>query len=61
MKLIIHRSGMEYYAYCETEKHFRRVEVARQKQGERKSVKILEDECNLHMVLDDGDYIVVDM
>lgn len=61
MKLIIERLGEEFFAYREQENHFKQVEKFRKTRGKRKRPEVLDEECSLSMVLDDEDYIVVEI
>ena len=60
MKLIIERLDGRFYAYPEDEAHFWHVQASSQRaDGRQVSPSALSDECDLHKVLNDNDYIVV--
>lgn len=58
MKLIIERVDGGFYAYYEDDERFQQTES---KRGTRIRTEILARECNLDIVLDDGEHMVFEI
>lgn len=61
MKLIIQKTGNVFYAYKESEKHHKIVEKDRLKESVLLPNSILENECNLNMVMNGDCHFIFEL
>lgn len=61
MKLIIERLNDQFYAFTEDEDHHRIVESGRSKEAVKLPPEVLEEECNLDLVLSNDSYIILEL